>query len=179
LFLPSLAGGLGIVYNLPGNPQLNFNPAVLGQIFIGTIEMWNDPLIQALNRNITLPVEKINAVGRSGKSGSTKVFTNYLSKYSDIEVSSSPEWYVCFVNSPFHRPSNFVTRGTALELLYVVETMQFAITYAPLDSLVTAADHIGTANIINKAGNAIYPSTESLQASMTLSDENMILYVFI
>jgi phosphate transport system substrate-binding protein len=94
LFLPSLAGGLGIVYNIPGKTELSFNPTVLGRIFTGRLEWWNDTLIQMLNPGVALPQSKIKVVGRSGESGSTKVFTNFLSKYSDIQVSSSPVWYL-------------------------------------------------------------------------------------
>jgi ABC-type phosphate transport system substrate-binding protein len=97
IFLPSLAGGLGIVYNIPGEPQqLNFDAVVLGNIFTGRLEWWNDTSIKNLNQDATLPNEKIRVVGRGGSSGSTQVFTNYMATYGNVTVSSSPVWYLNF-----------------------------------------------------------------------------------
>jgi phosphate transport system substrate-binding protein len=94
MFLPALAGGLGIVYNLPGSPDITLNAVVLGDIFTGRLLMWDDPAIKLLNPTVEFPSQAINPVGRSGKSGSTKVLTGFLSTYGNITVSSSPDWYV-------------------------------------------------------------------------------------
>jgi hypothetical protein len=76
-----------------------------------------------------------------------------------------------FLHISFLRPKTFVTRSKALELLYVVETMEYAITYAPLDALLTTSPKLRTASIVNRAGNAIYPYTKNIQASMKVSAE--------
>ena len=70
------------VVNIPGiKPgQLKLNGQVLGDIYLGKITKWNDPAINALNPGVALPDEAIAAVRRADGSGTTFIFTNYLSK---------------------------------------------------------------------------------------------------
>ncbi|HEY4370304.1 MAG TPA: phosphate ABC transporter substrate-binding protein PstS [Burkholderiales bacterium] len=84
---PAIMGGNVPVYNLkdvkPG--ELKFNGAVLSAIYMGKITKWNDPAIKALNPSAKLTDEAISVVHRSDGSGTTFIWTNYLSKVS-------PEW---------------------------------------------------------------------------------------
>ncbi|KAL3900309.1 MAG: hypothetical protein SGCHY_001434 [Lobulomycetales sp.] len=82
LFIPALAGGLGIVYNLGKDKdiQLDLNGELLALIFTQELEWWNDTRIQALNTAAELPNTRIQVVVRSGGSGSTQVFTKYMSE---------------------------------------------------------------------------------------------------
>jgi phosphate transport system substrate-binding protein len=84
---PAIVGGLVPVINVEGvKPgQLKMTGEVLANIYLGKITKWNDPAIAALNAGVTLPAKDIVAVSRSDGSGSTFIFTNYLSKIS-------PEW---------------------------------------------------------------------------------------
>ncbi|KAI9341198.1 hypothetical protein BDR26DRAFT_333550 [Obelidium mucronatum] len=129
LMFPSICGALAIVYNLQGvNGTLIFNATVLGNIFSGSTTMWNDDAIQQLNPTVTLPAVPINVAGRGDSSGSTNVFTTYLSAYSPnfkkaIGISSQPVW-----------PASFIKRNSAIELMYVCETLQNSITYCPTGS---------------------------------------------
>ena len=84
---PMVMGGVVPVYNLPGIAagQIRLTPEVLADIFLDKIKKWNDPAISALNPGITLPDDNISVVHRSDGSGTTFIFTNYLSKVS-------PEW---------------------------------------------------------------------------------------
>jgi phosphate transport system substrate-binding protein len=81
---PAVIGGLVAVYNLPGigANELTFDGAVLGDIFRGAIKTWNDPAIAKLNPNAKLPSTAITLVYRSDSSGTTYVFTDYLSQTS-------------------------------------------------------------------------------------------------
>jgi phosphate transport system substrate-binding protein len=81
--IPIVAGAAVITYNLPGDPELKLTPDVLADIFLGRITRWNDPRIAALNAGANLPKTAITVVHRSDGSGTTAVFSDYLSKVSD------------------------------------------------------------------------------------------------
>lgn len=82
LHIPTVAGAVVMTYNLPGNPALKLDgPAVAG-IFLGDIKKWNDPKLTALNPGVSLPDQDIVVVHRSDGSGTTFIFTDYLSKVS-------------------------------------------------------------------------------------------------
>ncbi len=75
-------------YNIPGiSNGLKFTGPVLAQIFLGTITMWNDPAIAALNPGVTLPAHAITVVHRSDGSGTMFAFTQYLSDSSSVWAS--------------------------------------------------------------------------------------------
>jgi phosphate transport system substrate-binding protein len=79
---PTVIGGVVPVINVKGiNPgQLRLNGQVLGDIFLGKITKWNDAAIKALNPSVNLPDADISPVRRADGSGTTFIFTNYLSK---------------------------------------------------------------------------------------------------
>jgi phosphate transport system substrate-binding protein len=85
LTLPFTIGTVALAYNLPEVPELRLTGEVLADIFLGTITRWNDSRIRELNPAATLPDQRIVVVHRSDGSGTTYVFTDYLSKMS-------PEW---------------------------------------------------------------------------------------
>jgi phosphate transport system substrate-binding protein len=82
--VPVDLGGEGIAYNLslPAGARLHLTGPVLAEIFLGQVTRWNDPAITALNPGITLPPAAINVVHRSDGSGTTYIFSNYLSSVS-------------------------------------------------------------------------------------------------
>ena len=81
---PAIIGGVVPVVNLEGvTPgQMKMNGALLADIYLGKIKKWNDPAIVALNAGVKLPDENITVVRRADGSGTTFLFTNYLSKVS-------------------------------------------------------------------------------------------------
>jgi phosphate transport system substrate-binding protein len=85
LHIPVVAGAVAITYNLPGDPKLKFDGPTLAGIYLGKIAKWNDPAIAALNPDVTLPDQGIVVVHRSDGSGTTYIFTDYLS-------AISPDW---------------------------------------------------------------------------------------
>jgi phosphate transport system substrate-binding protein len=81
--IPTVLGAVVPIYNLPGvNTELKFSPDVLADIYLGKITNWNDPRIAKDNPGVNLPATKINVVHRSDGSGTTYIFTDYLSKVS-------------------------------------------------------------------------------------------------
>lgn len=81
--IPVTQGSVVISYNLPGVPkQVRFSPDTIAGIFLGKIRMWNDPRIAADNPGLSLPAWPVLVVHRSDGSGTTDVFTDYLSKVS-------------------------------------------------------------------------------------------------
>jgi phosphate transport system substrate-binding protein len=81
IHFPDVVGAVVIAYNVPGiGPGLRFSGPVLADIYLGHITMWNDPAIAALNQGTTLPAQSIFVAHRSDGSGTTAIFTNYLSK---------------------------------------------------------------------------------------------------
>jgi phosphate transport system substrate-binding protein len=85
LHIPTVAGAVVITYNLPGNPTLKLDGRTIAGIFLGEIKKWNDPKLSALNPSATLPDQEIVVVHRSDGSGTSFIFTDYLSKVS-------PDW---------------------------------------------------------------------------------------
>lgn len=81
--VPTVLGAVAIIYNVGGHHEtLNFTPEILSGIYLGTIRKWNDPEIAKANRDAVLPAEDIVVVHRSDGSGTSFVFTDYLSKIS-------------------------------------------------------------------------------------------------
>ena len=79
---PTVIGGVVPVVNIPGIApgQIKLTGAVLGDIYLGKITKWNDPALTALNPGVPLPADAISVVRRADGSGTTFIFTNYLSK---------------------------------------------------------------------------------------------------
>lgn len=88
LHFPTVLGAVVITYNLPSVTQpLRLTGEVIGDVFLGAITKWNDSRIAALNPDVSLPGDDILVVHRSDGSGTTYVFTDYLS-------AASPAWPV-------------------------------------------------------------------------------------
>jgi phosphate transport system substrate-binding protein len=88
LHFPTVMGGVVPIYNIgSGDHQLKFTPAILADIFLGKLIRWDDPRIREINPGIDLPAETIQPVHRSDGSGTTFVFTDFLSR-------TVPEWKI-------------------------------------------------------------------------------------
>src|SRR5262249_42582437 len=85
LHFPTVLGAVVPTYNLAGGPELKFSGETLAGIYLGKITKWNDPAIKKDNPGVNLPNEDITVVHRSDGSGTSFVFTDFLSKVS-------PEW---------------------------------------------------------------------------------------
>jgi phosphate transport system substrate-binding protein len=84
IHIPDVVGAVVVAYNIPDvGPGLRFTGPVLADIYLGKITMWNDPAIANLNPGTKLPAASIFVAHRSDGSGTTAIFTNYLSKISN------------------------------------------------------------------------------------------------
>jgi phosphate transport system substrate-binding protein len=100
LHFPSVLGAVVPTYNIPGvTGALNFTPEALSGIYLGKITKWNDPAISGANKGVNLPAQDIVVIHRSDGSGTTYIWTDYLSKVSDewknkVSKATSVNWPV-------------------------------------------------------------------------------------
>jgi len=99
LHIPTVAGADVVAYNLPGNPALKLDADAIAGIFLGQIKKWNDPKLAALNPGVNLPDQELVVVHRSDGSGTTYIWTDYLSKISaewkqKVGTNTSVNWPV-------------------------------------------------------------------------------------
>jgi phosphate transport system substrate-binding protein len=97
--LPTVLGAVVPIFNVPGVGDIKFSSDVLADIYLGKISTWNDARIAKINPGVSLPGEKIIVVHRSDGSGTTYIFTDYLSKVSSDWANgpgkgASPSWPV-------------------------------------------------------------------------------------
>jgi phosphate transport system substrate-binding protein len=99
IHIPTVLGAVVPVFNVPGVSEVKFSSDVLADIFLGKIATWADPRIAKDNPGVKLPDQKIIVVHRSDGSGTTYIFTDYLSKVSKEWAGgpgkgASPSWPV-------------------------------------------------------------------------------------
>ncbi|HVH72449.1 MAG TPA: phosphate ABC transporter substrate-binding protein PstS, partial [Candidatus Dormibacteraeota bacterium] len=100
LHFPTVLGAVVPTYNIPGvTASLNFTPEALAGIYLGKVTKWNDPLLTGPNRGVNLPADDIIVVHRAESSGTTYVWTDYLSKVNEewktkVGKSTAVKWPV-------------------------------------------------------------------------------------
>jgi phosphate transport system substrate-binding protein len=98
LHFPTVLGAVVPTYNIPGvTASLNFTPEAIAGIYLGKVTKWNDPLITGPNKGINLPADDIIVVHRAESSGTTYVWTDFLSKVSEewktkVGKSTAVKW---------------------------------------------------------------------------------------
>ncbi len=159
LQFPVIIGGVVLTYNLPEvNTPLNFDGKALCDLYLGKITKWNDPYLQQLNPGVKLPDRNITVVHRSDGSGTTWIWTNYLSKVC-------PEWNqkVGFGTS-VNWPTGIGGKGNEGVANYT-KRMRGAIGY--VEYIYAKQNNLPVAKIKNKEGNFVAPSPETFQAAAT------------
>ncbi|PWT78955.1 MAG: phosphate ABC transporter substrate-binding protein PstS [Bacteroidetes bacterium] len=161
LHIPVTAGAVALSYNLPEvKDTLKLSPAVLADIFLGKITKWNDPKIQELNKGVKLPATNIVVAHRSDGSGTTNIFTTYLSKVSEewnkkVGKGSSVNW-----------PVGLGGKGTE-GVAGMVKQTPGAIGYIELAYAIQ--NNMAYAKIQNKAGNFVLPTIASVTAAANIN----------
>ena len=154
--IPTCMGAVVIAYNLPGNPSLKMENDVLVKIFLGEITKWNDPKIKAENPGVKLPDMNITVVYRSDGSGTTFIFSDYLSKVS-------PEWAKKVgTGKALNWPVGMSAKGNP-GVAGTIKVTEGAFGY--IGSEYAFAEKIPFVNLKNKAGNYIEPSVASVSAA--------------
>ena len=157
LHMPTVLGADVPAYNIPGvNVELKFTPEALAGIFLGKITKWNDKAITSVNPGVSLPDRDIIVVHRSDGSGTTYIWTDYLSKVS-------PEW------------QSAVGKGTSVKwpmglggkgnegVAGSIRQLQGSIGYVEL--IYAVQNNITYGSVKNAAGNFVKASLESVTAA--------------
>jgi phosphate transport system substrate-binding protein len=157
LYFPTVVAPITVAYNLSGVSKLTLSAPTIAKIFSGKITTWNDPAITADNPGTNLPSTKITPVHRSDGSGTTKNFTQYLSKAaaSDWTNPSSTTW-----------PAGF-PGGTGSGNPGVAQTIKStpgAIGY--VDYSTATSSNLSLASIKNSSGKPIEPTLQGASAAV-------------
>jgi phosphate transport system substrate-binding protein len=154
--VPTCIGGVVLAYNLPGVTGLKLSPEVIEGIFLGEIAKWNDSKIAAINKGLPLPDMKITVVYRSDGSGTTYIFSDYMTKAgklwaAKIGTGKSLNW-----------PVGIAAKGNP----GVAGTIsQSAGTIGYIGYEFAVAQKIPVAYVANSSGNFIEPNLGSLTAA--------------
>lgn len=154
--IPTCLGAVVIAYNLPEVPELKLSDKLLEKIFMGEITNWNDAALKSNNPGVNFPDKEITFVHRSDGSGTTYIFSDYMSKVStkwadEVGVGKSLKWPV-----GMGAKGNPGVAGT-------ISQTEGAIGY--IGSEFAFAQKIQTALVQNSSGAYIAPSIESISAA--------------
>ena len=160
---PTVIGGVVPVVNVPGIPpgKLALDGKVLAGIYLGKITSWSDPAIKALNRGVNLPNKPIVVVHRSDGSGTTFIFTTYLSRVSpdwqkNVGAATAVDWPV-----GIGAKGNEGVAGNVAQAAGSIGYVEYA--YAKQNRL-------GFTKLINKTGKPIEPTSDTFRAAAANAD---------
>ncbi len=156
LHIPTCLGAVVITYNLPNNPVLRLTPKVVVDIFLGKIKKWNDRRITELNPNVSLPSIDIVVVHRSDGSGTTFIFSDYLSKVSKKWSKKVGKGKV------INWPIGLGAKGNP-GVAGLIKQIPGSIGYVEL--IYAEKNNMPFALIQNKSGRFIKPSLKSISAA--------------
>jgi phosphate transport system substrate-binding protein len=156
--IPVALGGVSVAYNLPGvkSGKLHLTGSVLARIYLGSITMWNDKAIKAINKGVMLPSLHITPVYRNDGSGTSYIFTDYLAKVSDqwrqaVGVGKLPNW-----------PAGVGGKGSD-GVAAVVKSAPGAIGYVEQSYILQ--NKMPQAALLNRARQWVTPSVKSVAAA--------------
>ena len=157
LHIPTVAGAVAITYNLPDNPKLKLDGPTLVEIFLGNITKWNDKRIIELNPGVNLPDLPMVVVHRADGSGTSYIFTDYLSSISPVWADSvgkatAVKW-----------PTGLGGKGSE-GVAGQVRQLSGAIGY--VEMIYAKQNNMPYADVKNAAGNFITPSIKSVTESL-------------
>ncbi|HPO51088.1 MAG TPA: phosphate ABC transporter substrate-binding protein PstS, partial [Spirochaetota bacterium] len=165
--IPVCLGAVVLSYNIPGAPKLRLTSELISDIFLGKITKWNDEKIAKENPEAKLPDLAISVISRSDGSGTTFVFTDYLSKASKewnekVGMGKSVTWPVGISGKGNPGVAGLISQVSGsigyIELIYAVQ------------------NKMSYADIKNKSGNYITPSLESTSkaAAIDIPDDTRV-----
>jgi phosphate transport system substrate-binding protein len=161
LHFPVVAGGVAIAYNLPGGPKIKIDGATIADIYLGKVKKWNDARIAGQNPGVTLPDTDIVPVYRTDGSGTTFIFTDYLS-------SVSPDWSSKVgKNTSVNWPTGLGGKGSE-GVAGQVRQLPGAIGYVELAYAIQ--NNMPYADVRNAAGSYVAPSPASVSAALSTAN---------
>ena len=157
LHIPTALGAVSVTYNLPsiGKTELTFDGGLLADIFLGRVTRWNDGRIAALNPGVALPAEDIIVVHRSDGSGTTFIFTDFLSKVS-------PTWSQVGRGTSVNWPIGLGGKGNE-GVTQQVKQSPASIGYVEL--IYALSNALPSAKLRNAAGVLVQPTLKSVAAA--------------
>ena len=156
IHIPTCMGAVVLAYNLEGVDELRLTGEIIADIFTGNIKMWNDERIKSLNPQALLPNETIIPVFRSDGSGTTFVFTDYLTKVSQMWASKFG------AGKSVNFPVGQAAKGNP-GVASVIKQTRNSIRY--VGSEYAFAQKIAYAKIQNQDGEFVTPSSASISAA--------------
>jgi phosphate transport system substrate-binding protein len=165
--IPTTFGAVVVAYNLTGlSAPIKMTPDIIAGIFLGKIATWNDPALAAANPGVTLPSTAISVVHRSDGSGTTSIFTNYL-------TAVSPDWVTTVgLGDPTKSAGKTVTwpvgQGASGNegVTQGIKGTDGGVGY--IDIAYAIQNQIPFGDVQNKSGNFITPSLASIAAAANL-----------
>ncbi len=160
IHIPTCLGAVVISYNLPAAPNLKLTADIIAGIFLGKIHNWNDKKIKELNPEVDFPDQKIVVVHRSDGSGTSFIFSDYLSKVSaewesSVGKGKSLNWPVGLGGKG--------NQGVAGQ----IQQLPGSIGYVEL--IYASSNDMSVASIKNKSGNFIVPSIASVSLAANVA----------
>ena len=157
LTIPTVLGAVAICVNLPGNPALRMDAALLSAVFRGDVKTWNDPRIAALNPMVKLPDIPVVVLHRADGSGTTNIFTTYMAAadqtWSDKVGAGSLVAWPAGVGVKGNTGMAAMIRQTSGSIGYLENT------FAVQSSLTSVA-------LRNRSGAFVLPTVASIQAAV-------------
>jgi len=165
LHIPTVLGAVAVTYNLPGVASgLKLTPQVLSDIFLGKLTRWSDPRLARLNPGVGFPDAAIVVVHRTDGSGTTSIFTDYLS-------SVSREWAEKVgTGTVVNWPVGLGGKGSG-EIVHQVVGTPFSISYVEIAYVLE--NNLCAAALKNRSGRFIRPTTLSTRAAAVSGLKNM------
>jgi phosphate transport system substrate-binding protein len=156
LHIPTVLGAVVLTYNLPGSPELRFSPETIANIYLGRIKRWDDPAIKGDNPGASLPAADITVVARAEGSGTSAVFTDYLSKVSPewkekVGTGTSPNW-----------PTGQRSKGNEGVTASVKQNPN---TIGYVELVYAMQNKLPVASVRNRAGNFVKPTLDAVTAA--------------
>ncbi|MGC8804536.1 MAG: phosphate ABC transporter substrate-binding protein PstS, partial [Candidatus Ratteibacteria bacterium] len=150
--IPICMGAVVLAYNLPEISELNLTPEIISEMFLGKIKKWNNPKLQKANPKVKLPDANLITIHRSDGSGTTFIFTDYLSKISDewktkVGTGTSVNW-----------PCGLGGKGNP-GVAGLIKQIPYSIGYVEL--IYALSNKTPFATIQNKSGVLVKPSISS------------------
>jgi len=163
LQFPMIIGGVVPVVNLPGIKagEIKLSPELLADIYLGKISKWNDAAIKKLNPDVNLPSKRISVVHRSDGSGTTWIFTNYLTKVSSDWSSKVGN------NKSVAWPTGVGGKGNEGVASYVGR-IKGSIGY--VEYAYALQNKMASVKLQNKDGKFVDPTSENFQAAAANAD---------
>ena len=159
LHIPTVAGAVVITYNLTNNPKLKLDSDTLVNIYLGNITRWNDSKIAALNPDVKLPAADIIVVHRADGSGTTFIFTDYLTSVSPVWADTAGKG----TSVKWPAGTGLAAKGNE-GVAGQVKQLSGAIGYVEL--IYAKQNNMPYADVKNLSGNFITPSLDSITAAL-------------